>query len=78
MPGPVIQEVEIHPDAEAAIEMFFQVSTQWRCGANGVIGLDYNAVQWLFSMYAVEDPKVMLEDLQAMESAALAVLSKVD
>jgi hypothetical protein len=76
MPEPVPKVVIIHPEAEAAIEMFFRVSTQWRCGASGAIGLDYNAIQWLFSMYTVDDPTAMLEDLQVMESAALAVLSR--
>jgi hypothetical protein len=43
---------------------------------NGVLGLDYGAVAWLFRLYAVEDERSMLEDLQVMEAAAMAALNE--
>ena len=57
------------------LEMFLRCQTQWRTTMNGVLGLDYGAVAWLFKMYAVEDPRALLEDLQTMEAAALMVIN---
>lgn len=59
----------------AVLEMFLRVQTQWRTTMNGVLGLDYGAVAWLFKMYAVEDPRALLEDLQIMEAAAMTVIN---
>lgn len=56
--------------------MFCRCLTQWRSTGNGVIGLDYGAVQWLFSLYEVGDPRQLLEDLQIMEGAAMALINK--
>lgn len=43
---------------------------------SGVIGLDYAALRWLFTLYAVEDERALLEDLQAIEGAALIALNE--
>jgi Phage related hypothetical protein (DUF1799) len=43
---------------------------------NGLLGLDYNAVAWVLKLYAVEDQRAMLEDLQVMEAAALLKLTE--
>lgn len=44
---------------------------------NGVfIGLNYQSVQFLFDAFKVEDKATLLDDLQAMESAALSTLNK--
>jgi hypothetical protein len=56
--------------------MFLRVQTQWRTTMGGVLGLDYGALAWVFKLYAVEDDRSMLEDLQVMEAAAMAVLSE--
>lgn len=58
------------------VEMFLRCQTQWRVGVNGVLGLDYMPVAWLFSLYAVEDPRSLLEDLQVMEDAVLKTINK--
>lgn len=51
--------------------MFLRLETQWRTGPRGLLGLDYQAVQWLFSLYQVAQPRELLEDLQVMERAFL-------
>lgn len=51
--------------------MFLKLMTQWRTGPAGIIGLDYGAAQWLFSLYVVENPRQLLEDLQVIEAAWL-------
>ena len=58
------------------VEMFLRCQTQWRTTMSGLLGLDYGAVAWLFKMYAVEDPRALLEDLQIMEAAALMVINQ--
>ena len=57
------------------VEMFLRAQTQWRTTMNGVLGLDYGAVAWLFMMYEVQDQRALLEDLQVMEAAAMMVLN---
>jgi hypothetical protein len=56
--------------------MFCRCMTQWRAATSGVIGLDYVAVQWLFRLYEVANPLELLEDLQVMEGAAMALINK--
>jgi hypothetical protein len=56
--------------------MFLRCQTQWRVGVNGVLGLDYGPVAWLFKLYSVEDPRSLLEDLQVMEDAVLRTINK--
>ena len=55
--------------------MFLRCQTQWRTTMSGVLGLDYGVVAWLFKMYAVEDPRALLEDLQIMEAAVMMALN---
>lgn len=62
---------EVEPDAWPVVQLFVCCQTQWRTGPSGLIGLDYNAVKWAFSLYDVEDQQTMLEDLQIMESEIL-------
>ena len=66
----------VWPDNWAAVEMFLRVQTQWRTTMGGLLGLDYGVLAWVFKLYAVEDERSMLEDLQVMEAAAMAVLSE--
>jgi hypothetical protein len=76
LPPPVAAEFEVHPDNWATVEMFLRLQTQWRSTMNGVIGLDYSAVQWLFRLYEVQDQRALLEDLQTMEVAAMQAINK--
>jgi len=55
--------------------MFLRVQTQWRTTMNGVLGLDYGALAWLFMMYEVKDHRALLEDLQVMEAAAMVTIN---
>jgi len=55
--------------------MFLRVQTQWRTTMNGVLGLDYGALAWLFMMYEVQDQRELLEDLQVMEAAAMVTIN---
>ena len=76
MPEQPSSDFEIWEENWPVVEMFLRCQTQWRTTMSGVLGLDYGAVAWLFKMYAVEDPPTLLEDLQVMEGAVVAILSK--
>jgi len=68
-------DFEVWEENWAAVEMFCRVQTQWRTTMNGVLGLDYRVLEWLFRLYEVNDPHALLEDLQVMEGAAMMVLN---
>lgn len=70
------EHFEVWPENWDAIEMWCRVQTQWRTSAGGAVGLDYGVLAWFFKMYAVEDPRALLEDLQVMEGAALVAMNK--
>mgnify|MGYP003127766226 FL=1 len=70
------QHFEVWEENWPAVEMFLRCQTQWRTTMSGVCGLDYAAVQWLFTLYKVKDPPAVLEDLQIMESTAVKILNK--
>lgn len=58
------------------LTMFLRCQTQWRAGPNGVLGLDYGVVLQLCSVYAVEDTRQLLDDLQIMEGHALQLIAE--
>lgn len=59
-----------------SVAMFMRLQTQWNVTANGVfLGLNYQAADVLFRIHAVTDQAAMMNDLQAMEIAALNVLN---
>ena len=62
------------PENAEAVSMFCRLQTQWRTGPRGLIGLDYGAAQWLFSLCEVTQPLALLEDIQTMEGAFLMEL----
>lgn len=70
------EDFEVWPENWPALEMWCRVQTQWRTSTGGAIGLDYSVLPWLFKMYDVEDPRSLLEDLQAMEGTVLGLMSK--
>lgn len=73
---PELEVFKVWPENWDAVVMWCRVQTQWRTSAGGAIGLDYSVLAWLFKMYAVDDPRALLEDLQVMEGAALAAMNR--
>jgi ABC-type thiamine transport system substrate-binding protein len=76
LPDASAENFGVWPENWAAVEMFLRVQTQWRTTMGGLLGLDYGVLAWVFKLYAVEDERSMLEDLQVMEAAAMAVLTE--
>ena len=75
MPEQPPEDFEVWEENWPVVEMFLRVQTQWRTTMSGVLGLDYGVMAWLFKMYAVEDPRALLEDLQIMEATAMMAIN---
>ena len=67
---------EVIPEAWEAVEMFLHVQTQWRADSGVVMGLDYNAVKWMFDLLEVKKPLELLGDLQVIEAKVVETISK--
>ena len=66
------------PENEPALNLFSSISTQWRIGMAGPIGLDYNVAfacmdRLRLSASAFEQ---LFDDLRVMEAEALSIFNK--
>ena len=67
----------VWPEHMDVLELFIRCATQWRSGANGVMGLDYGVVLQMASLYQItEDLARVMEDLQIMELHARDLINK--
>ena len=73
-PKPVVYEVI--EEAWPAVSFFLSIQTQWRTDSGVLIGLDYNAVQWMMELLEVKKPVEMMNDLQIIEAKVLEVMSR--
>lgn len=71
-----VKDFEVIPAAWPAVSMFLRVQTQWRAGSAGILGLDYNAVRWVFDLYKVKEPRQLLNDLQIIEATVIETLNQ--
>ena len=67
---------EVWPEHEESVLLFLRTQTQWRVVGNGVVGLDYGVVLQIMDLYAVEERRQTLEDLQVMETRAKDLINK--
>ena len=72
----VAKDFEVWDDNWATVQMFLRIQTQWRVSMNGPIGLDYASLNWLCTLYPVEDQQLLFEGLQVMEITALNCFNK--
>lgn len=64
------------PENKTSWEFFRFVDRQWRYGAmGGIFGLDLATAVALMPAFNIRDQRAMLEDLKAMEGAALPLLN---
>ncbi len=59
-----------------AVRVFVMCITQWRAGSSGLVGLDYNVVFEVMSLYDIKDRRDTFERVQVMEMAALKKANK--
>jgi len=72
------QEFEVWEDNWPTVAMFMRLQTQWVTNVGGVVGLNYQSVEFLFRIEGVDNQREMLADLQVMEAAALRVMNDKD
>lgn len=61
--------------------MFLRLQTQWSVTMGGYVGLRYEVLLGaggLMSLYDVDNPRELLEEIQVMEAVALSELNKKD
>ena len=73
-----LDEVEVWPENWLAFELFHKLQTQWRTGAMGATGLDYDILFSLLNRLRLNDQDFdqTLADIQVMEIAALNTMNK--
>lgn len=72
------KNTDVWPENWPVFTLFCSACTQWRTGMSGATGLDYNVLFRLLDMrYSDrEEWQQAFEDLQLLESAALAEMKK--
>jgi len=70
--------LEIWPENHQAIQLFISLSTQWRVGAGGPTGLDYNVLFTRMERLGLtpERYEQLFDDVRVIESEALTILNK--
>ena len=74
------EPVPIWPENLKAINLFISISTQWRTGMNGPIGLDYNVLFYRMDRMGLTDADhdELFDDIRTIEAAALNAMNKKD
>lgn len=72
--------IEVWPENWPVFELFCALRTQWRVGAMGPVGLDYNTLFHKLDRMRLEpsEYEVFEDDIRAMEHAALEAMSAKD
>lgn len=69
------EDIDIWPDCWDSFLVFKDMSTQWRTGACGVTGLDYNALDIVLRSYDLLDSLGdIFPDIRVMESEAMVIM----
>lgn len=68
--------VEVWPESILPTRVFQAMSTQWRMGFNGPIGLDYNVLPMMIKQLGVpkKERKRVFDDVMVMERVVLDVM----
>lgn len=74
------ERIEIWPENQQAINLFTSISTQWRVGAGGPTGLDYNVLFTRMARMDLSDERheQLFDDIRVIESEALRIINKKD
>lgn len=76
--GELGDEFEVFPDNWLAVSVFTDLSTQWRVGFAGPVGIDYTAIEPVLRLRGVkrQEWRRLFDDLQVMETEALTVFKE--
>ena len=72
------EDVEIWPCNWPVFLLFNRMSTQWRVGPGGAVGLDYNCIRDVAGFLGIKKKKLaeIFPDLQVLEGEALRVIAE--
>lgn len=72
------EEFEVFPDAWPAFVTFNALTTQWRAGLAGAVGLDYGVIGDVaaFLGFSKKQTARLFPDLRVMEAEALLVMGE--
>ena len=68
-------DFEVWEENWEAVMMFLRMQTQWNVSMNGLIGLNYQALETLIRLYHVKEPVELFEKVQVIERAALVKMN---
>ena len=69
--------LEIWDDCWESVMMFLRMGTDWvYAGMGSCTGMSKQTLQWYMDVFAVDNKREMLEDLQVMERHALKLINK--
>lgn len=71
-------DFEIWPENWLPFQIFSRVSTQWRVGAGGPTGLDYQPVRWVMEGLGITKAKKQIEVLQSIRILEVSALEQMD
>lgn len=62
-----------------AVQTFIGMSTQWRVGAAGAVGLDYNVLRSIYDTYggSPDGWPDTFESIRVLEDGALTTMNKI-
>lgn len=72
------RDFEVLKENWPVVSMFMKLQTQWVPSMGGLLGLNYQSIEFLFKIEAIANQQDMLADLQVMEAAALEILNTKD
>jgi len=71
----VQEDFEVWDENWEAMMMFLRMQTQWNVSMNGLVGLNYQALETLIRLYKIEEPLELFERVQVIERAALVKMN---
>lgn len=71
----VQENFEVWDENWEAMMMFLRMQTQWNVSMNGLVGLNYQALETLIRLYHVKEPVELFERVQVIERAALVKMN---
>ena len=71
----VQEDFEVWDENWEAMMMFLRMQTQWNVSMNGLVGLNYQALEILIRLYKIEEPLKLFERVQVIERAALVKMN---
>ncbi len=71
-------DIDVWPENNQAKDVFLAVSTQWRTGMSGAVGLDYTPLFTLMGRMRLSKPDwwALFEDIRVLEAAALDAMAE--